>query len=108
VAASEEEVAERPAVCDAGGCAMSTPQTQPAFAAPAGSVTMPPRGPEPEHIWREQRMWDLICRLSGFANRPDAQLQVAWLVELRDRINDVLQRVQSPNAVRSTTPGGEA
>lgn len=77
---------------------MKTPKTQPAFAGPAGSVTRPPLGPEPEHIWRESRMWHLICRLSGFANRPDARVQVAWLVELRDRINEVLQRIQSPNS----------
>ena len=84
---------------------MKKSKTKPAFVGPAGSGTKPPPGPEPEHIWRESRMWHLICRLSAFAYRPDARVQVEWLVELRDRINEVLQRVQSPNAQSSATAG---
>lgn len=56
----------------------------------------PPIGPVPEWLWREQRMWHLIERLAGFANQTEAEPHIEWLYELRQRIDDVLERENTP------------
>lgn len=60
------------------------------FSAAVGSK--PPLSPEPAWLWREKRMWHLIERLAGFVERSDCSVSRDHLIELRDRIDDVLAR----------------
>ena len=53
--------------------------------------TKPPVGPEPEAMWREIRMWHLIELLAPFANQTEHPVHDDWLIELRDRIEEVTQ-----------------
>ena len=41
-------------------------------------------------------MWHLIERLAGFANQTEAEPHIEWLYELRQRIDDVLERENTP------------
>jgi hypothetical protein len=52
--------------------------------------TKPPLGPTPEKMWREERMWHLVTRLAPFADQPQLEVKDEWLLELKQRITEVV------------------